>query len=300
MKHLISIQDLTVQEILAIFKRTEDFKKRPIQPVLKGKTLAMIFQKPSTRTRVSFEVAMYHLGGHALFLNTQDLQLKRGETIADTARALSRYINGIMARVYSHKDILDLATFSSVPVINGLSDLLHPCQGLGDIYTVHEKLGQLRGLKLAYTGDGNNNVTHSLLHICSKLGINISVACPTQYEPDKAVLRDSKANAGKSGSVIEVTSNPKQALKGADIVYTDTWVSMGDKDSTARVKKLRPYQLNSSLLKHAKKHALVMHCLPAHRGQEITDSVLDGSQSIVWDQAENRLHVQKGILSLLL
>lgn len=300
MKHLISVQDITVQEILAIFKRTGDFKRKPLQPVLNGKALAMLFQKPSTRTRVSFEVAMYHLGGHALYLNAQDLQLRRGETVPDTARTLSRYVDGIMARVYSHKDILDLATYSSVPVINGLSDLLHPCQALGDLYTVHEKLGQLRGLKLAFTGDGNNNVTHSLLQICSKLGINMSVACPAQYEPDKAIVRDSKANASKSGSVLEVITNPKEALKGADIVYTDTWTSMGEQSSPARKREFMPYQLNSSLLRHAKRHALVMHCLPAHRGQEITDSVLDGPQSIVWDQAENRLHIQKGVLSLLL
>jgi ornithine carbamoyltransferase len=300
MKHLISIQDLTIQEIIAIFKRTNDFKRKSVQPVLIGKTLAMIFQKPSTRTRVSFEVAMYHLGGHALYLNSQDLQLRRGETVPDTARTLSRYVDGIMARVFSHNDILELAANSSVPVINGLSDLLHPCQALGDLYTIHEKLGQLRGLKLAFTGDGNNNVTHSLLHICSKLGINMSVACPKKYEPDKAILRNSKANAGKSGSLLEVTSDPKEALKGADIVYTDVWVSMGVKDPEARIKAFTPYQLNSSLLKHAKRHALVMHCLPAHRGQEITDSVLDGPQSIVWDQAENRMHIQKGILSLLM
>ena len=299
MEHLISVQDLSVQEILAIFKRTGEFKAKPRQPVLRGKTLAMIFQKPSTRTRVSFEVAMHHMEGHALYLNSQDIRLGWGETVADTARVLSRYCDGIMARVFSHGDILELAGNSGVPVINGLSELLHPCQALGDMYTMHEKLGQLRGLKLAYTGNGLNNVTHSLLHACSKLGVDIAVACPAGHEPDKDVLRESRANASACGSAVEVVRDPGKALKGADIIYTDSWAPMepGKKHS---MKAFMPYQLNSALLKHAKRDALVMHCLPAHRGQEITDPVLDGPQSIVWDQAENRLHVQKGILSLLI
>jgi ornithine carbamoyltransferase len=299
MKHLLSIQDLSVQEILAIFKRTREFKARPVWPVLKNKTLAMIFQKPSTRTRVSFEVAMHHMGGHALYLNAQDIRLGWGETVADTARALSRYCDCIMARVFSHRDILEMARHSGVPVINGLSDLLHPCQALSDIYTIHEKLGRLRGLKLAYTGNARNNVTHSLLHACSRLGMDVAVACPASHEPDRAVLMESRANAHSSGAVVEVVRDPKKAVKGADIVYTDSWAPMeaGKKPS---VKAFMPYQLNPSLLRHAKRDALVMHCLPAHRGQEITDSVMDGPRSIVWDQAENRLHVQKGILSLLL
>jgi ornithine carbamoyltransferase len=299
MQHLISVQDLSIQEIMLIFRRADQFKRRPVQPVLKDKCLAMIFQKPSTRTRVSFEVAMNHLGGHALYLNSQELQMGRGESVADTARILSRYCNAIMARVFSHQDILELAARSGVPVINGLSDLLHPCQALSDMYTMHKRIGRLRGLKLAYTGD-SNNVTHSLLYACSKLGINMSVASPAKYVPEKAVLRESMANARSSGAVIEVTQDPQEALKGADVVYTDTWFSMDQNPDTAKERALKPYQLNSSLLSHAKKGALVMHCLPAHRGQEITDSVMDGPQSIVWDQAENRLHVQKGILSLLL
>jgi ornithine carbamoyltransferase len=299
MQHLISIQDLSVQLILAIFRRTGEFKRKPVQPVLKNKNLAMIFQKPSTRTRVSFEVAMDHLGGHALYLNTQDLQLGGGETVADTARTLSRYCDAIMARVFSHNDVLELAKHSGVPVINGLSDLLHPCQALSDMYTIHERLGRLKGLKLAYTGDGNN-VTHSLLYACSKLGINMSVACPAKHAPEKDVLRESRANARSSGAVIEVTPDPKKALKGADVVYTDTWFSIGQKPSKSKKRAMKPYQLSSSLLRHAKRNALVMHCLPAHRGQEITDPVIDGPQSVVWDQAENRLHVQKGILSLLI
>ncbi len=299
MMHFISVQDLKVQEILAIFRRTDTLKKKPIQPLLKDKNLAMVFQKPSTRTRVSFEVAMNHLGGHALYLNSHDLQMGRGETIADTARVLSRYADAIMARVFSHKDVVELAARSGVPVINGLSDLLHPCQALSDMYTIHEKLGRLRGLKLAYTGNARNNVTHSLCHACSKLGMNMSVTCPPKHAPDKAVLRDSMANAKATRTVLEVTPDPKKALKGADIVYTDTWFSMGNRPSRIEENALKPYQLNSSLLRHAKRGALVMHCLPAHRGQEITDDVMDGPQSIVWDQAGNRLHVQKGLLSLL-
>jgi ornithine carbamoyltransferase len=299
MQHLISIQDLSLQEIIAIFRRTDGFKRKPIQPVLRNKNLAMIFQKPSTRTRVSFEVAMKHLGGNALYLNAQDLRLGWGETVADTARTLSRYCDGIMARVFSHRDMLELAKYSGVPVINGLSDLLHPCQALGDMFTIHEKLGRLSGLRLAYTGNARNNVTHSLLYACSKLGMNIAVACPAEYGPDGAVLRESRANARSSGAVIEVVSDPRKAVKGADIVYTDSWTPMepGKKPS---LNAFRPYQLNPSLLGCAKRNALVMHCLPAHRGKEITDSVLDGPQSIVWDQAGNRMHVQKGILSLLM
>lgn len=299
MQHLISIQDLSLQEIIAIFRRAGEFKKKLIQPVLSNRNLAMVFQKPSTRTRVSFEVAMNHLGGHALYMNAQNMQLSRDESIADTARVLSRYCDAIVARVFSHRDVLDLAEHSSVPVINGLSDLLHPCQALGDMFTLHERLGQLRGLRLAYTGNARNNVAHSLLHACSKLGMNISVACPEGHAPDSSVLRESRTNARSSGAAIEVTPDPKKAVKGADVVYTDTWFSMGQGPARAR-HLFRPYQLNPSLLRHAKRDALVMHCLPARRGQEITDSVLDGPHSIVWDQAESRLHVQKGILSLLL
>ena len=299
MKHLLSMQDLSVQEILAIFKRTREFKRKPFQPVLKNKTLAMVFQKPSTRTRVSFEVAMNHLGGHALYLNAQDLRLGWGETVADTARTLSRYVDCIMARVFSHRDILELARHSSVPVINGLTDFLHPCQALSDVYTIHEKLGRLRGLRLAYTGNARNNVTDSLLHACSRLGMDIAVACPASHAPDKAVLKESMANARTSRAAIEVVQDPRRAVKGADIVYTDSWAPM-EAGKERSLKAFRPYQLNPALLRHAKRNALVMHCLPAHRGQEITDSVMDGPQSVVWDQAENRMHVQKGILSLLL
>jgi ornithine carbamoyltransferase len=300
MDHLISVQDLSVQEILAIFKRTREFKKRPVKPVLRNKTLAMIFQKPSTRTRVSFEVAMHHLGGHALYLNYQDIQLWRGETISDTARVLSRYVDGIVARVYSHKDIIKLAESSGVPVINGLSDLLHPCQILADIYTMHEHLGYLRDIKVAFVGAGRDNIANSLCLGCSKMGINLSVACPRKLAPDKGILRQARANSRASRATIEVVSDPAKAAKGADVLYTDTWFSMGEKRDSRRLGMMKRYQLNSSLLDKANRHCLVMHCLPAHRGEEITDSAMDGTSSVILDQAENRLHVQKGILSLLL
>ena len=277
----MSIQDLSVQEILAIFKRTREFKKKPIQPILRNRTLAMIFQKPSTRTRVSFEVAMNHLGGHTIYLNYQDTQLWRGESIYDTARVLSRYVNGIVARVYSHDDIIRLAEGSSVPVINGLSDLLHPCQILADIYTMHEHLGYLRDIKLVFLGNGKNNVTHSLCYGCSKMGINIIVACPPKYAPDKRVLEKSRQNARLSGSELKVVSDPTRAVRDADVVYTDTWFSMGERSSNIKKTLLRRYQLNPSLLNNAKKHALVMHCLPAHRGDEITDSVMDSENSVI-------------------
>ncbi len=300
MKHLISIQDMSVSEILAVFKRTGEFKKKPISKVLQNKTLAMVFQKPSTRTRVSFEVAMYQLGGYALYLNYQSTQLWRGETICDTARVLGRYVDGIVARVFSHDDIEMLAKSSPVPVINGLSDLLHPCQILADIYTMHEHVGFLRNIKVVFLGKGKDNVAHSLLQGCSKMGINITVACPEKHTPNKAILRQSKANAKSSGSVVEVVHDPKEAAKNADVLYTDTWFSMGEKANARDKKILKPFQLNRELLSHAKKHAVVMHCLPAHRGQEITSRLMDGRQSVILDQAENRLHVQKGILSLLI
>ncbi len=299
MKHLLSIQDLTEEEITTILRRARKYKRKPVQPVLRDKTLAMLFEKPSTRTRVSFEVAMSQFGGHAICLNYGDTQLGRGETVGDTARTLSRYADAIMARVGSHSDLLELAGNSSVPVINGLSDSFHPCQALADMFTIEERFGRLRGLRLAYTGNARNNVTHSLLHACSKLGISMSVASPPHYVPDKAVLRDSRTNAKASGAVIELVDSPAKAVRDADVVYTDTWFSMGDKVTAAKRKVLRPFQLNTRLLGHMKKGALVMHCLPAHRGEEITSSVMDSRQSVIWDQAENRLHVQKGILSML-
>jgi ornithine carbamoyltransferase len=298
MKHLLSVNDLTEKEIHEIFRKTNELKKSN-DKLLKDKTLGMIFAKPSTRTRVSFEVAMTQLGGHAIYMGMNDLQLGRGETIADTAKVLSRYVDVIMARLFDHNNIEELAQNAAVPVINGLTDLLHPCQALSDMYTIREKFKRLKGLKLVFIGDGNNNVTHSLLYACSKLGVNITVACPPGYEPMTEILVEAENNAGKSGAEVKLMQNPKEAVKDADIVYTDVWVSMGrEKEKEKRMNDLKPYQVNSELLKNAK-NAVVMHCLPAHREQEITDEVMDGPRSIVFDQAENRLHVQKAILAML-
>ncbi len=302
-RSLISVQDFTKEEIMKIFKTTEELKikqkKGEKNELLKGKSLAMIFQKPSTRTRVSFEVGMTQLGGHALYLGPNDLQLNRGETIADTARVLSRYCDVIMARVFAHQDVVDLAKYATVPVINGLSDLLHPCQALTDLFTVLEKKGSLKGINFAFVGDGDNNITHSLMITCSKLGVNITVGCPKHYTVNKDIYEMCKNNAKLSKSEVKVVEDPKLAVKGADVVYTDIWVSMGREDREKRLKIFPPYQLNSKLLKLAKPDAIVMHDMPAHRGEEITDEVMDGKQSVIIDQAENRMHVQKGIMALI-
>lgn len=301
--HLICDLDFSVKEIQRIFSLAEELKKKQKRgephEYLKNKSLAMIFQKPSTRTRVSFEVAMTQLGGHALNLSPNDLQLSRGETIADTARVLSRYCDAIMARVFAHQDIEELAKNADVPVINGLSDKFHPCQGLTDIFTIQEKLGDLKNLKIAFVGDGDNNVTNSLMLLSARLGIDFAVACPDKYRPRQEILALANSDIKKTKAKIEITNNPIEAVKDAQVVYTDVWVSMGREDKEERLKSLKPYQLNSELLKKASKGALIMHCLPAHRGEEITDEVIDGPQSIVFDQAENRLHVQKAILVFL-
>ena len=303
-KSLASLDHLTREEIEQILKASELLKFQLLRgqehPLLKGKTLAMIFEKPSTRTRVSFEVGMWQLGGYALNLSAGDLQLGRGETIGDTARTLSRYVNGIMARVFSHQTILDLIQNSKVPVINGLSDFSHPCQGLADLFTVYEKKGRLDGLKLAYVGDGNN-VAHSLIDGCSKVGMNIVLACPKGDEPDSKVVAQGKKEARKNGSEVRVTDDPKEAVKGADIIYTDVWASMGkEKEHAERVKILKPYQVNSKLVKGAKEDYIFMHCLPAHRGEEVTDEVADSKNSVIFDQAENRLHTQKALMALIM
>lgn len=303
-KDLVSLYDLTVEEMYTIFKLTEILKienlSNKAHHLLKGKTLGMIFQKPSTRTRVSFEVGIYQLGGTALYLSGNDLQLNRGESIADTARTLSRYVDGIMARVFSHDDIINLAKYSSVPVINGLSDFSHPCQGLTDFYSIYEKKRGFSNLKLAYIGDGNN-VAHSLIFGTAKLGINISLACPAGYEPNPDVLEKAKKDAYNSGSFIQVTHDPEESVKLADIIYTDVWTSMGqEKEKEQRLALFKAYQVNSEFVKKAKPDYLFMHCLPAHRGEEVTDEIIDNKNSIVFDQAENRLHVQKAIMALLM
>jgi ornithine carbamoyltransferase len=303
-RDLKSIVDLTAEEMHEIFKTTESLKLKRYtgEPhrLLEGKTLAMIFQKPSTRTRVSFEVAIEELGGHAMYLGAKDMQLGRGETVLDTARVLCRYVHGIMARVFAHKDILDLAEGSSVPVINGLSDYSHPCQILADLFTIHEKKGSLAGLKLAYIGDGNN-VCNSLLFGCAKMGMHMSFAGGKKYFPDPKVVSIAQGFAKSTGSKIELTEDPAKAVKNADVIYTDVWASMGQEEEHAkRVKELMPYQVNSKLVAKAKPDVIVMHCLPAHRNEEITDEVVDGPHSVVFDEAENRLHAQKAVLALVM
>lgn len=305
-RDLLSISDLSREELVYILEVSKMLKGRyyageVIIPLLNGKTLAMIFQKPSTRTRVSFEIAMYQLGGYALYLNWNDLQLGRGESIADTARVLSRYVNGITARVLKHTDLEELAKYSSVPVINALSDLEHPCQALADVLTIWEKKGKLEGIKLAFVGDGSDNVLHSLLLACAKLGINISIATPPGYEPKKEILRIAEEEGSRYGSLIEIVREPEVAVRGADVIYTDVWVSMGQESERAkRISDLSRYRVTVDLMKLAKEDAIFMHCLPARRGEEVVDEVIDGKWSVVWDQAENRLHVQKALLSLLL
>jgi ornithine carbamoyltransferase len=303
-KSLASLYDLTGEEIEQILKTSELLKLQQLRgqehPLLKGKTLAMIFEKASTRTRVSFEVGMWQLGGYALYLSASDLQLGRGETIGDTARVLSRYADGIMARVFAHQTILDLIKYSRVPVINGLSDYSHPCQGLADLFTVYEKKGRLSGLTLAYIGDGNN-VAHSLIYGCSKMGMNITLGCPKGYEPDQGVVAKAGVDAKKNGCAIHVTHDARDAAKGADIIYTDVWASMGkEKEHEERVKVFKPYQINAELVKLAKEDYIFMHCLPAHRGEEVTNEVADSTNSVIFDQAENRMHTQKALMALIM
>lgn len=263
---------------------------------LKDKSLAMIFEKPSTRTRVSFEVGMTQLGGHALYLSTSDLQLGRGETIADTAKVLSRYVDAIMYRGYEHSKTVELAREATVPVLNGLDDLEHPCQIVADLFTIMEKKEDLSGLKLAYLGDGNN-VCNSLLLGCAMSSMNIQAACPEGYHPDSGILRTAKEIGEENNVSVEVIRSAEEAVSDADVIYTDVWVSMGDEaEKAARLEVFAPYQVNEELVSKAKDDCIVMHCLPAHRGEEITDGVIDGDRSVVFDQAENRLHAQKAIL----
>ncbi len=305
-KDLINIADLGRDEILEIFAKTEKIKakckKGKLTPLLEGKALGMIFHKPSTRTRVSFEVGMYQLGGYALYMGASDLQLGRGETIADTARTLSRYLDGIMIRTYKHADVVELARCATIPVINGLTDLLHPCQVLGDIYTLIEKFDKdvndldLSDIKVTFVGDGNN-VTNSWVNAAAKLDFSFTICPPSGFEPD----RDIWAAAEQAGAKISVERDPSKAVADADIIYTDVWTSMGQEEERAkRLKVFAPFQVNAELMAEAKSGAFVMHCLPAHRGEEVTDDVLDGPASIVFDQAENRLHIQKGIMALLM
>jgi len=301
-QNLLTLQEFSEKEIWDILKTTKKFKlKKGDSNILEGKSIALLFQKPSTRTRVSFDVAINELGGHSIYLGWTESQLGRGETIADTARVLSRYLDCIIARVNRHSDLEEIADYAEIPVINALSNLYHPCQTIADLYTIWEKFETLEGLKVAYVGDGNN-VCNSLLIGCSKLGVNISVACPPGYEPHSIAQEKAKMNAEESGSKIEILQEPIDAVRNANVVYTDTFVSMGDEpEKETRLKTFLPkYQATSDLFKHAAENALFMHCLPAHRGEDVTDDVMDGPRSIIWDQAENRLHTAKAILSRVL
>ncbi len=299
MQHVLSVLDIQDQ-ISDILKQAQIFKEgQGTVEYLKGKTLAMVFEKSSTRTRISFEVAMYQLGGFPLYLSTSDLQLGRGEIIEDTARAMTRYVDGVMIRAREHQDVVKFSNHSRVPVINGLTNLEHPCQALADMLTILERKGTFN-LKMVYVGDGNN-VVNSLLLATALLGMDFTVACPPGYEPDPEILEEAIKIAKNKGSILKVTHQVEEAVKNADVLYTDVWVSMGDeKEATQRLKDLQAYQINSELLKKADPGAMILHCLPAIRGQEITEEVLNGPQSAVWDQAENRLHVQKALLYLLL
>jgi len=304
MENFISLAELSAEEIYEILdlaaELKEEWRRGGNRPLLAGKTLGMIFQKPSLRTRVSFEVGMRHLGGEALYLSPQEIKLGERESVADVARVLSRYVDGIMARVFAHSDVEELAAQASVPVINGLSDFNHPCQALSDLFTIGEERGTLRGLRLAYVGDGNN-VAHSLLFGASLVGMEICVATPPGYEPQKEVVAKAKGFAQRMGSHVGSTHDPQEAVRGADIIYTDVWASMGQEEGREeRLKAFLPYQVNAQLVAKAGRGSLVMHCLPAHRGEEITDQVIDGPYSIVYTQAENRLHLQKAVLLLLM
>ncbi|MBP7216922.1 MAG: ornithine carbamoyltransferase [Candidatus Omnitrophica bacterium] len=301
-KDLLSIKNLTSADIAALFKQTDSLKKRKdaFSRTLTGKTLGLIFQKPSNRTRVSFEVGMYQLGGNSLYLAPHEINLGVRESIADVAKTLSRYIDAIVLRTFEHKNVIEMARHATVPVINGLSDFSHPCQALADIYTMQEKFKKIKGLTLAYVGDGNN-VCNSLLLTCAKTGVHMRVGAPKGFTPDVEVVKQAALEAKHNSCTSYITHDPGEAVKGADVVYTDVWTSMGqEKEAQERKTIFKDFQINAALMAKAKKNALVMHCLPAHRGEEITDEVIDGKHSIVFDQAENRMHVQKAILIKLL
>ncbi|MEK6655436.1 MAG: ornithine carbamoyltransferase [Thermodesulfobacteriota bacterium] len=300
-KDLLSEYDLERSDYKCIFENAQRLKRllqegKEYSP-LKGKTLGMIFDKSSTRTRISFEVGMHQLGGVALFLSSRDTQLGRGEIIADTARIMSRYLNGIMIRTSSQTSVVEFARYATIPVINGLTDLLHPCQILSDLFTIIEKRGGYEGLKIAYVGDGNN-IANSWINAAAKLPFHLDLACPDGYDPDAAILKRGMAEA-PAGVVLN--RDPKEAVRDADVVYTDVWVSMGrETEREERLKKFQGYQVNQALIDLAKKDVLVMHCLPAHRGEEITAEVIDGPRSVIIDEAENRLHVQKAVMEILM
>ena len=301
MNHFLSLADLSPDQLAGLLDLAVKLKKERIsggnKPVLKGKTLGMIFTKPSLRTRVSFDMGMLHLGGQALYISPNEVSLGQRESVADVARVLSRYVDIIMARVFGHRDVVELAQYSRVPVINGLSDYTHPCQGLADLLTIREKFGALQGIKLAYIGDGNN-VANSLIFGAALSGMTFAIASPPGFEIRGDVVAKTKSLAAKTDASLYFSHDPTEAVREADVIYTDTWTSMGQESETQkRLEVFAPrYQISTTLVSKAKRHAIVMHCLPAHRGQEITDDVADGPHSALWDQAENRMHAQKAIL----
>ncbi len=304
LKDLLSLGPVPSEYVHRLLALAAELKllrqQRKVHARLAGRTLGLLFQKASTRTRVSFEVGMNQLGGQALFLPINDIQLSRGESVPDTARVLSRYLDGIVVRTFDQAIVEEWARESTIPIINGLTDLHHPCQALSDLLTIQEKKKTLKGLRLAYVGDGNN-MANSLIEAAAKVGMHISLGCPRGYQPDAAVVERARQDAARTGSRIELSEDPEAAVKGADAVYTDVWISMGqEREQARRLKAFSAYQVNERLMKRAKSDAIVLHCLPAHRGEEITAGVLDGPQSVVFDQAENRLHIQKAILVELL
>ena len=301
-KDFLSIKELSFEEFHQLLGLTAEVKREPerFQGALQGKTLGLFFEKPSTRTRVSFEVGIYQLGGLGLYFSPEQLQLGRGETIADTARVLSRYLDALMGRTFSHQTLVELAQHSTIPVINGLSDRFHPCQGMADYFTVQEELERLPGARVCYLGDGNN-VCHSLLLGGAKAGVDLRVVTPKECAPDPQVVNSALKESSVSGGKVTVTNRIEEGVKGAEVIYTDVWVSMGEDAQRARkLTLLQPYQVNKKVMTLAEPGAIFMHCLPAHRGEEVTSEVIDSEQSVVWNQAENRLHFQKALLIFLL
>ncbi len=303
-RDFLAIADYTPEALQQMLDLARDLKREwkasGNAPILKGKTLAMIFQKPSLRTRVSFDMAMRHLGGDALYLSPQEIGLGKRESIADVARVISGYVDAVMARVFDHEHVVELARWASVPVINGLSDYNHPCQAMADALTIIEEFGTMQGINVTYVGDGNN-VALSLMHICAKLGANFTIACPEGYDLPEEAVAQAREFAAASGAALAFLRDPHQAVREADVIYTDTWVSMGQEEEARRRERVfPPYQVNAQLVSEAREHVIVMHCLPAHRGQEITDEVADGPHSRLFPQAHNRLHAQKAVLVELL
>lgn len=303
-KDFLAISDYSPADLQEMLDLAVKLKKEHFnggnKPLFKGKTLAMVFQKPSLRTRMSFDMAMRHMEGDALYISPEEIGLGKRESIADVSRVLSGYVDAIMARVFGHADVLELAKWSSIPVINGLSDYNHPCQGMADALTIVEKFGSLKGLNVTYVGDGNN-VAVSLMHICAKLGANFTIANPEDYDIVPKAIEDAQKFAKVSGSTLKFIRDPHEAVKNAHVIYTDTWTSMGQEAETEKRKRVfPPYQVNAQLVSEADKDVIVMHCLPAHRGQELTDDVADGSHSVIFSQAHNRLHAEKAVLAKLL